>query len=217
MTDTIFIDNREKNQAVYSMFDRHLKKYPNFSVEVKYLELGDIVCNSTSIERKSAPDFFSSIRKERFWLNLKNSQEVHNHTLIWLDATEDDFMRVFARGFKYGYESYMGALAKLLNMGIPIIRYTNREDAALLFLNMFKSDNSKKKADLSLGRKKLGIPIDHRRFRSIAEITGIGMSTAETLLLQHRSVEKLIRYAKKQKDNKVMKKITEFFVGEVEK
>jgi len=210
----IHIDNREKDDRVFHMFDSQ----PFFDVKIEYLELGDIMFDSCVIERKSFQDFMSSINRERFWLNLKDMKENFDSYFLWLDASDYDAMKYIEdscrRGYKYSYNKYIGAKISTMLMGIPIIQFPKIENASEFFIKTFQKLDKEKDHLPITNLKKSGVPIEKRRIESISRIEGIGNATAEFLLAQYGTIEKLIKASKKDNKDKnanVLKSVQDFF------
>jgi len=205
----IYIDSSEKTNRIREMFARQDK----FPVEIIHLELADLVFDSIAVERKGASDFLSSYRRSQFWLNLQSMKECFNNYYLWLDGSEEEFYRAFARAYKNSWESYRGALAKIYEMNIPIIRTTTLEDAIDLFMRLFvNASKSGEKNRIPLEIKKRHLSSRNRRIQSIATIATIGTVTAESLLDQFTTIERLIAAAKSNKDkNKTLEKIKHHF------
>jgi len=207
---TIYLDTREKDGRIYSMFTEQT----SFKVEKMQLDVGDIVFDSCCIERKNARDLLASVKSERFWLNIKDIQENFATYMLWIDASEEDITSAInwscKRGFKYSLDSYDGTRAALAIMNVPVVQFSKIENATDYFMRIFKKIDSGKKSSMPTGIKKRGVSIHKRRVQSISRINGIGDVTAELLLDQHGTIEKLIQSSKKDK-RRVMTMINEFF------
>lgn len=209
----IYLDTREKDGRVYSMFTEQT----SFKVEKRQLDVGDIVFDSCAIERKTAKDFLQSVKSDRFWLNIEDMRDNFSTYMVWLDASEEDMMLAISqsckRGYKYSIDSYNGAIAALAILNIPIVQFPKIENATDYFMTIFKKIDSGKKSSMPTGIKKRGVSINKRRMQSISRINGIGDVTAKLLLDQHGTIERLIKSSKKDK-SKIMTMINEFFCRE---
>lgn len=206
----IYIDNREKDQKILEMFS----KQTIFDVEIKYLELGDIIFNGLCIERKSISDFLNSVREERFWINISDMKSYFAHQILWIDTSPKDIMREMAyrcrRGGKYAYETYVGSKIRITLMNIPIVEMPAAE-AEDYFISMFrKIESDGNKNGIPLNIKKSGVPIQKRRIDSISRVEGVGVASAKLLIEQYSTIENIIN-ASKEKDSKIMKGIRVFF------
>ena len=73
----IIIDYREKNSLVASYLIKE-----NFNIEFKELKIGDYIVKDTIIERKTIPDFISSIINGRLLKQLEDLKQYENKLLI---------------------------------------------------------------------------------------------------------------------------------------
>jgi len=206
---TIYIDSRERNKDVQHLFDWQ----SDFPVEIKKLELGDIVFDGCLIERKTFNDFAQSIRKEDFWSKLYQAKEVYpNGVFLWIDTNEYEKLKEleYSRSPKMLMNSIAGAKVALDANGI-IWREFDKAEASEYFYTYFKrlidTHNYTPKPIV----KKKNKSWTELRVQTLMSVPGIGYNTAVKLLSSYKTIEKIIELSKKS-NSKIMKNIKKIFV-----
>ena len=207
----IYIDSRERNKDVQHLFDWQ----SDFPVEVKKLELGDIVFDGCLIERKTFNDFVQSIRKEDFWSKLYRAKEVYpNGIFVWIDTNEYEKLKEFkySRNPKLLMNSIIGAKAALDANGI-IWREFDKAEASEYFYTYFRrlidTHNYTPKPIV----KKKNKSWTELRIQTLMTVPGIGYNTAVKLLSSHKTIENIIELSKNSK-SKIMENIKKIFIGD---
>jgi len=207
----IYIDSRERNKDVQHLFDWQ----SDFPVEIKKLELGDIVFDGCLIERKTFNDFVQSIRKEDFWSKLYQAKEVYpNGIFVWIDTNEYEKLKEFkySRNPKLLMNSIIGAKAALDANGI-IWREFDKAEASEYFYTYFRrlidTHNYTPKPIV----KKKNKSWTELRIQTLMTVPGIGYNTAVKLLSSHKTIENIIELSKNSK-SKIMENIKKIFIGD---
>ena len=207
----IYIDSRERNKDVQHLFDWQ----SDFSIEIKKLELGDIVFDGCLIERKTFNDFAQSIRKEDFWNKLYQAKEAFpNGVFVWIDTNEYEKLKElkYSRNPKMLVNSIIGAKAALDANGI-IWREFDKAEASEYFYTYFRrlidTHNYTPKPIV----KKKNKSWTELRVQTLMSVPGIGYNTAVKLLSSHKTIENIIELSKNSK-SKIMENIKKIFVGD---
>jgi len=207
----IYIDSRERNKDVQHLFDWQ----SDFSIEIKKLELGDIVFDGCLIERKTFNDFVQSIRKEDFWSKLYQAKEVYpNGVFVWIDTNEYEKLKElkYTRNPKLLLNSIVGAKAALDANGI-IWREFDKAEASEYFYIYFKRLVETRDYTPKPIVKKKNKSRTELRVQTLMTVPGIGYNTAVKLLSSHKTIENIIESSKNSK-SKIMKNIKTIFVGD---
>jgi DNA excision repair protein ERCC-4 len=130
-TISIFADYREKGGGVIEA----LRSAKTVSVEIGYLQLGDYrVNNRLLVERKTLPDFISSIKDGRIFRQAIRLASSPLKTIFILEGVSANL-----KHSKMSREAVQGTLISLsLIFGIPVIRSINPEETARLMLYAFR-------------------------------------------------------------------------------
>jgi len=207
----IYIDSREKNKDVQHLFDWQ----SDFPIEIKKLELGDIVFDGCLIERKTFNDFVQSIRKEDFWSKLYQAKEVYpNGVFVWIDTNEYEKLKElkYTRNPKLLLNSIVGAKAALDANGI-IWREFDKAEASEYFYTYFKRLIETRNYTPKPIVKKKNKSWTELRIQTLMTVPGVGYNTAVKLLSSYKTIENIIKSSKNSK-SKVMKNIEKIFIGE---
>ncbi len=180
--EKIIIDYREKNSLVAS----HLIKL-GFKIEFKELKIGDYIVKNTIIERKTIPDFISSIINRRLLKQIEELKQFENKLLI-IEGTEeqelytDDNSGINSNAIR-GF-----LLSTVLKHKIPMLFTKNPEDTA-----QFISVLSKKKAkEISLNAKKKTLNKKEQLQFIIESFPGIGPKSSKELLKKFATIQNII-------------------------
>lgn len=175
----ILIDHHEKNSLVPSLLPKL-----GIDIEFTHLEVADYIVNNTAIERKTIPDFKSSIINKRILFQLKELKQ-YQKALIILEGIsnftlyEGIIHENALRGF---------ILSVLLEHKIPIVFAEDEEDTARYLAVLAKKTG---KSDISLRQK---IPLNEKEQKQfiLEGFPGIGPKTAEKLLSKFKSIKSII-------------------------
>ena len=204
----IYIDSREQNKDVQHLFNWQ----SDFPVEIKKLELGDIIFDGCLIERKTFNDFALSIRKEDFWGKLYQAKEVYpNGVFVWIDTNEYEKLKElkYSRNPKLLLNSIIGAKAALDANGI-IWREFDKAEASEYFYTYFKRLIESHEYIPKPTVKKKNKSWTELRVQTLMSVPGIGYNTAVKLLSSHKTIEKIIEISK-DSNSKIMQNIKKIF------
>ena len=211
---TIYIDSREKNKDVQHLFDWQ----SDFPVEIKKLELGDIIFDGCLIERKTISDFAQSIRKEDFWNKLYQAKEVYpNGVFVWIDTNEYEKLKElrYSRNPKLLMNSILGAKAALDANGITWREFDKAEASEYFYIYFKRLIETRNYTPKPIVRKK-NKSWTELRVQTLMSVPGIGYNTAVKLLSSHKTIENIIK-SSRNSNSKVMKNIKKIFIGNEEK
>jgi len=212
MNEVIYIDSREKNESIKHLFDNQ----KDFKVEIKKLELGDILFDGCLIERKTFSDFILSIRKEDFWNKLYQAKETYpNGVFVWIDTNEYEKLKAlkYAHNPKSVLNSIIGAKAALDSNGI-IWREFGKLEASEYFYTYFKRLIESHEYTPKPIVKKKNKSWTELRIQALMSVPGIGYNTAVKLLQEYKTIEKVIEISKLA-NSKIMRNIKKIFVEDV--
>ena len=195
----VIMDYREKNSLVYS----NLIKL-GLNVEVRELKVADYIVNDVAIERKTVPDFISSMINKRLPNQLLSLQEYKNRILLIEGIEKQElYSEVRYSNGKMHPNSIRGFLISiLLKYRTPIIFTKNSEDTARFILVLAK--RKEKELPLNVSRKTLN---KKERMQFILEgFPGIGPKSAKKLLEKFTTIKKIINSSKEELKGVIGKK-----------
>ena len=207
----IYIDSREKNKDVQHLFDWQ----SDFPVEIKKLELGDIIFDGCLIERKTINDFVQSIRKEDFWDKLYQAKEVYsNGVFVWIDTNEYEKLKElkYSRNPKLLMNSIIGAKAALDANGITWREFDKAEASEYFYIYFKRLVETRDYTPKPIVKKK-NKSWTELRVQTLMSVPGIGYNTAVKLLSSHKTIENIIELSKNSR-SKIMENIKKIFVGD---
>ena len=178
----IIVDYREKNSLVASYLIKE-----NFDVEFKELKIGDYVVKDTIIERKTIPDFISSMINGRLLRQLEELKQFENKLLIieGLSKQEiysDENQKVNANAIR-GF-----LLSIVLKHKIPIIFTKDSEDSAKFMAVLSR----KKSRDIRLNAEKKILNKKEQMQFIIESFPGVGPKKSKELLKKFGSIQNII-------------------------
>lgn len=178
----IIIDYREKNSLVASYLIKE-----NFNIEFKELKIGDYIVKDTIIERKTIPDFISSIINGRLLKQLEDLKQYENKLLIIEGISKQEVYSDEAGGV--GGNAIRGfLLSVVLKHKIPLIFTKDSEDTAK-FIDVLSRKKSKE-IKLHAGKKTLN---KKEQLQFIIEsFPGIGPKKSKELLEKFGSIQNII-------------------------
>lgn len=198
-TKEIFIDTREKNSMVPSYLFKISK-----NAKFKKLEVGDYLIGDIIIERKSAPDFFSSIYSGRLKEQLSNIIKYKNK-IILIEGIYD--YKKFNKKVFWGF-----FLSWCMKCNIPILLVNNEKESAEFINFISKKVFSNKK--IKLARNK--ILQKDKKVYFLEGILGIGEIRARELLDKYGNIKEIINAPREDLKNILPKKVLEEFVSVIE-
>src|SRR3989338_10117702 len=117
----ITIDNRERSSLVVA----ELLNRNEIKIEFQQLPIADYLINGVAIERKTVPDFKSSIMDKRIFSQIKNLQQHDRHILLLEGILDEDL-------YKGGMHenAFRGFILSLVLSKVPILFTHNAQDTA---------------------------------------------------------------------------------------
>ena len=181
-SEKIIIDYREKNSLVAS----NLIKL-GFEIEFRELKVGDYITKSTIIERKSIPDFISSMINGRLLKQIRELKQFENKLLIIEGIAEQEIYNDENQGVNAN--ALRGFLLSLvLKHKIPLLFTKNPQDTA-----KFISVLSKKKTkENHLNAKKKTLSKKEQLQFIVEGFPGIGPKKAKELLKKFSTIQNII-------------------------
>jgi ERCC4-type nuclease len=122
----LIIDDREPLD-----FAEALAKNCTIPIDFQHLKTGDYVCEDVVIERKTWPDFASSLVDRRMFKQFDRLTKCP-HPYILISGTKKDLQS------KINPHSMLGAMAYLAAHGVTIIKLDSLEELAYLMLKIFE-------------------------------------------------------------------------------
>lgn len=180
----IFADNREFASRVVKDLARL-----DCIVKPKQLEVGDyILSERVCVERKTAPDFLSSVIDQRIFTQLKNLKDSFPKPVLVIE----------------GYDLYSernvhpnairGAMACIaVDYAIPIIWTGGPEETAAMLFWIARREQVDENRNVSIrGQRKVGTLREQQEFL-VAGLPGINTKRAKKLLKKFGTPEKVFR------------------------
>ena len=202
---TIFIDSREKNEAIKHLFDNS-----EFTVEITKLERGDIHFGDViGIERKSVSDLIFSVQSSSFFTKLFDMRNHFKQTYLWVDGTNYEWRKNLSYRHRSAFASLQGIEIALDKIGV-IYKEKTKEEASEYFLKVFKDIITKKEFVPRTSIKKSNKSNFELRLENLKTIKGVGHKKALELLKKYRTIEDIMILSKTS-DDKIMKNINQIF------
>ena len=202
--EKIIIDYREKQSLVAS----ELVKL-GFEIEFKELKVADYIVKDVAIERKTIPDFISSMINNHLVNQIQELQQYGNKLLIIEGISEQE---IYSKGNGVNPNAVRGFLLSiLLKHKIPIMFTQNAEDTA----KFIRTIANKRENEMSLNPKKKSLNKKEQLQFIIESFPGVGPKTARKLLEKFKTIKNIINSSEKElekilgKKAEIMKKIIE--------
>ena len=163
----IQIDNRESTgfKEICKIF---LK-----DIEIKQLEVGDIVYNGIVYEHKTPDDFIASVKDGRLFSQIKKMQMNYERSYIVVSGSLTDLIEV-----GMSYNSVIGSLTSCFARGCPVIFCDSHENLCLIIKKL--SEKLVDNKDRSTTEIKL--PIHDDPLRLVCSLPGISKKKGQSLL-----------------------------------
>lgn len=201
---SIIVDTREKQSLITANL---IQQKANIKHEL--LEIGDYLINETIVERKTFPDFISSIIDKRLTSQLKEMKKYPKQLLIL-----ESFHYEYAK-FNIHENAIRGMLLSIAtDFQIPIIYTKNEEDTANFLILLAKRYEKSKTQNTIRQTKTLKTPKEQKQF-ILEGFPGIGPVAAKNLLEEFKSLENIFKTTEKEfKEIKILSedKIKRFFL-----
>jgi len=190
----IIVDHREKNSLVIS----ELMKL-GFELEFKQLPVADYIINKTVIERKTIPDFKSSVINKRIMNQLLELKQYPNHFLI-LEGLETE--SPYSGGMHEN--AFRGFLLSIINdYKVPIIFTLNEKDTAK-YLSVFAKKEKKSEYSLRVSKKTLS---EKERLLFILEgFPELGPKTTKKLIEHFKTLKNIFNASEQELTELIGKK-----------
>lgn len=185
----VIVDHREASSGVVREINRL-----ELEVEMQQLDVGDfIVSDRVGVERKTVPDFLSSLIDGRLLEQSKNLAETFERPLMILEG-EGLYTE---RGIHPN--AVRGALACItVDYSVPVISTENERETAQIIKAVAKREQEGTKSEIPVrsGRKSLTLP-QLQRF-IVEGLPGVSAVLAKRLLNHFKSVENVVRASEEE-------------------
>lgn len=179
----IYVDHRELNSGV-------VRELSNLGVEIKTsaLTVADYqVSVDVAVERKSAPDFTSSIIDKRLYKQARELAEKFNKPVLIIEGEN-----LYGVGALHP-NAVRGALASLaVDFGIPIIPTRSPEDTAAMIYRLAIREYEKGSRELPLRTERKPVSLQEQQIFIIESLPNVGPVTARKLLEKFGTVKGVI-------------------------
>lgn len=177
----IIIDSREKQSLIAANL---FGKKANISFEK--LDIGDYLVGDTIIERKTYPDFVSSMIDKRLPEQLLNLKKYPKQFLL-IEGFDFDYKK-----FKVHENAIKGMLLSVaIDFQIPII-YTKNEDDTSNFLVITARKYEKPKTSFSIRQSKSLPTLKEQKQFILEGFPGIGPVAAKNLIEKFETIKNII-------------------------
>ena len=193
--EKIIIDYREKQSLVASELVRL-----GFEIEFKELKVADYIVKDVAIERKTIPDFISSMINNHLVNQIKELQQYEKKLLIIEGISEQE---IYSEGNGVSSNAVRGFLLSiLLKHKIPIMFTQNAEDTA----KFIRTIANKRENEMSINPKKKSLNKKEQLQFIIESFPGIGPKTAKKLLGKFKTIKNIINSSEKELEKILGKK-----------
>lgn len=192
----LYVDSRESSSLV------ELLKKKGAEVQVRTLEVGDVVASSdVVIERKTLDDFLKSIIDGRLFKQLVAMKEAYLKPVLIIQEGEH-------RSSILSDAAYYGALASIVSdFQIPVFIARGEEDVAELIYHIARREQLEKKREVRIRDEKKPLDLSEVQKYVVAGVPGVSTVLAERLLKKFGSVERV--FTASEKDLKMVDGIGE--------
>jgi Fanconi anemia group M protein len=192
----IIIDIHEKNSTVISNLHEL-----GAEIQITNLKVGDYLINDIIIERKTFPDFISSMISRRLLEQLKNMSQ-YDKRIIILEGKPN---KIIMENSKLNPNSIRGMiLATELDFKTPIIQTENEKETAQYLLLLAKKQR-KIKTELTL-HGRIPKTKEEQKLYVLESIPNIGPKTAKKLLNKFQSIKNIVNAKYSELENFMGKK-----------
>jgi len=179
----IIVDKREKNSLVLAeLIGRKC------APRLETLEVADYIIGDVAVERKTMPDFVSSMLNKRLLRQLNELRQYPQRLLI-IEGIDDYPLYEFGKVNPNAIKGMM--LAAIIEFNVPIILTKDSKDTAD-FLILLDRRQSRGKKEISLKAKRKAYNLGQQQQFIIESFPGIGPATAKTLLKKFGTVKAVI-------------------------
>ncbi len=200
----IIIDYREKQSLVAS----ELVKL-GFEIKFKELKVADYIVKDVAIERKTIPDFISSMLNNHLVNQIKELQQYEKKLLIIEGISEQE---VYPENNSVSPNAVRGFLLSiLLKHKIPIMFTQNAEDTA----KFIRTIANKRKNEMSLNPKKKPLNKKEQMQFILEGFPGIGPKNARKLLKKLSTLQNIFSAPQDELKKLIGKKAEIFLITEL--
>ena len=181
---SIIVDDRESRLVI-----AELESHPDCRVSVQRLPLGDYLVDERLLfERKTLPDFASSVMDGRLFRQAARLAASQLHGIIVLEGTVKDLAN-----HGISREALQGALISIsVIFGIPLLRALDAAETARLMLHTARQVRTARNSAIACkGRR----PKAKRRIQLqiLQGLPGVGPGRAQALLEKYGSVQNVMQ------------------------
>lgn len=176
----VVIDTRERNSTIITELEA-----ANAEIEFKTLAVGDyVISDRVCIERKTVPDFESSMMSGRLFDQLRRLRDGYEFPIVIVEGARD--------GFRLGMNAINGAIASIyVDHGMPVLFSPTPEDTAALILSMARMEQRDNAHGPSLKGSARARTSSQFQEYVVGNLPGIGQKLARALLLHFKSIRAL--------------------------
>jgi Fanconi anemia group M protein len=174
------MDSRERNSELIKAL-----KANGFVVDTQTLAVGDyVISDRLCVERKTIPDFESSIMNGRLFEQLEHMKQAYALPIVLLEGDHNQF--------RLKQNVINGTIVSIyIDYGIPIIVSASPTHTAEIILSMAKREQSGEKRDPSpKGASRAHTDAQFQEF-VIGNLPGIGPKLAKSLLTHFSSIKRI--------------------------
>ncbi len=185
----IVVDKRERNSLVLAELIERKQE-----IKLEHLAVADYIVGNVAIERKTLPDFVSSMLNKRLLRQLEELKQYPKALLI-IEGVDDHPLYEFGKINPNAIRGMM--LSVMLEFNIPIILTKNSEDTAE-FLILLDKRQQRGEKEISLKAKKKAYNLAQQQQFILESFPGIGPATAKALLKKFKTIKALINATPEQ-------------------
>ncbi len=184
----IIIDERERKSGIPDLL-----RAVGVKTELKNLVVGDyIVAPETIVERKSMPDFISSVFDGRLFDQCNRLKEHFEHPIILIEGDIDQIDEITENPLVF-----YGAISSIvLDLRIPIIPTPNASHSAKLLISMCNRQGSTKGPFLKKIKK--SNDLQKQQLSILCSLPGVGEKLASRMLERFGSPSNTLKASYKE-------------------
>jgi ERCC4-type nuclease len=193
----IIVDNHEKNSLVPSFLCKL-----GLNIEFRDLKVADYIVNNIAIERKTIPDFKSSIINKRLLFQLREIKQYPNSLIILEGISSHNIYEGIIH--ENAFRGFI--LSTILEHKIPLVFTESEEDSAKYLSVLAKKTE---KSEISL-RQKIPLTKDEQKQFILEGFPGIGPATASKLIKKFKSLNNIFKASERELEEILGKKAKDF-------
>jgi len=175
----IAIDHREDEA-----FDAMLASF-GASVERRNLDVGDFICSARlAVERKTRPDFESSVIDGRLFSQLPNLVANYPRAVVIVEGTSDEG--------RISRSALLGAYASIIaDFGVSLMFTRDMEGTAELVFNLAKHEQLAKKQPMRIYAKRKTFTPSQSTRAIVEMLPSVGPKLAKAILVHFTTIKAL--------------------------